>query len=181
MTLLERERVETKPRVEEPMIERKPGPRRTGWMWVLAVLAVAAVATVAIVVALSGGEESAAPVTEAPTTEAPVALEMPSIYTDDELALIRLAAVGYIPKEAVPWDTIEMKQLVARGLLPEAALRPDAPVVEPVFTHDEMASLELISTGRIPKGSVDGEVMYLKQLISQGLVPREILPSEYYD
>lgn len=160
MTIRERERIETRP------TEKRPSGPRTG-LWTLMAAAVAIVAIVAATVAVVlQGRETA--------VDEPVAT-VESLYTERERLMMRLANQGYIPREAVDWELIELKRLVNRGLVPAQALEPRIEPVEPLYTERDRLMLDLVNRGLIPRQSIDWEEIELKRLVNLGLVPRQAL------
>lgn len=95
-----------------------------------------------------------------------------SILTADEVIMIRLATAGIIPMAAVDWDTIELKRAVARGFVPELALHKAEANADPLYSSEELATIDLANRGLIPNQSVDWELAELKDLANRGLIPR---------
>ncbi len=105
-----------------------------------------------------------------------VATEPASIFTAEEEIMMKLAVQGYIPMEAVDWDAIHLKEAVAQGLVPEQALRPYLAPYEPIFSSEELATIELAEKGLIPMQTVDWDDVELRRLIAKGLIPRQAAP-----
>lgn len=145
--------------------------------WGLLGLALAATAT-AVVVA-GGLSDQDEPVGAARGTESAVAESgsgSQGLVTAEETVLIRLAEAGIIPMAAVDWDTIELKKAVEKGLVPAQALQPAAVSVDPIYTSEELATIDAALRGLIPSQAVDWDLAELKRLISQGLIPRAAAP-----
>jgi hypothetical protein len=110
----------------------RAGGRRVRFGWGLAVLAAVAVTAVAVVgISVMSSTEQIAPV------DGPKAIG--SIYSADELTVMRLVAKGYIPAETLDTDPYLTKRLINQGFVPKTAL------------ESETSSLEsLINQGLIP-------------------------------
>jgi hypothetical protein len=89
------------------------GKPRIGW--VLGGLSMLAI--VAVVVAIAVFSQGA---TTTPDDQATVA----PLYTQDELAVLRLVERGVLPDEVLDAEPFRTKQLVNEGLLPRATLSP---------------------------------------------------------
>jgi hypothetical protein len=166
MAVIEKERVEV-PRYRTPA---RPARRRTMGIaaWLVAAVAVAALVTVGIVVAT--GEEAAPAATTATAPD----------LRSEQRVLADLAALGYIPAQAVDWQTLRTEQLIAQRLIPAQTLEPagtpaPVPVPEPLFSESEELLIRLATTGQIPMQSVDWREVELKRLVNQGLIPRATL------
>ena len=88
---------------------------------------------------------------------------------------MRLANTGLVPMAAVDWETVGLKQAVAAGWVPEQALLAAASA-EPVFTDQQLATIDLATKGLIPAQTVNWDDVALKQLIRRGLVPLAATP-----
>lgn len=160
MTLLHRQRI---PRAEY-------GP---GWPMMLLLGLITAVVVVGGVALWQSGDTGTVTGVGDVTAVTPGA---ESTFTAEEEIMVKLAAQGYIPMQAVDWDTIELKRAVAQGLVPEQALRPYIAPYEPLFTQEELATIELAEKGLIPWQTVDWEDVELRRLIDKGLIPRQAAP-----
>lgn len=153
--------------------------RRYGW-WILGLVTLAVIAIVTLStrtneVTLSPRTSEAA--AESVQVPAPVpASNGEPLLTVEELALVQLANTGHIPLQAVDWDTIELKRAVAKGLVPLQALQKARTESEPLFTAEELATIELAGRGLIPRQTVDWEAVELSRLANQGLIPRAAAP-----
>jgi hypothetical protein len=118
--------------------------------------------------------------TEVPTAAVavPPKVEASGVFTADELIMMDLANRGYIPKQAVDWRTIELKKLVAKGLVPEQALRSTKAPVGALFSTEELVTIDLAKKGLIPMQTVDWDVVELKRLANLGLIPRQAVPEQ---
>lgn len=155
MAVIERERVQERPAPKAPAPQRRFGTM----IWALAILAIAAVAAVAVILA-TGGEDG---------TQA-----APDLRSEQQI-LADLANQGYIPAAAVDHKLLMTERMVNQGLVPAQALEPYAPPVEPLYTAQELSTLELAESGQIPMESVDWDEVALKRLVNQGLIPRQAL------
>ena len=143
----------------------QPRVRRSWAGWMLGALVVAALA--GIIVALL----------EVRSVEPPRPVAVPaqtgSLYTAEELAVMRLVAQGYIPREMLAGEPYRTKRLVNRGLIPRAAIDPALAPVAPLYTAEERALTDAVARGLIPKETLDTRTFLVKRLINQGLIPRE--------
>ena len=161
MTLLERERIETRPPVEE-----KPSGRRLDvWTWAAGIVAILAVVAATVAIVLQ---------TDETVIDEPSAVAEP-LFTEREVLMMRLANQGYIPRQAVDWELMEMKQLVNLGLIPAQSLEPYVAPVEPLYTSQDRVMLDLVNRGLIPRESIDWEQIELRRLVNLGLIPRQAL------
>ena len=160
MTVIERERATKRPAPEIPTPKR----RFEAAMWVLAVIAVAAVVAAAILLT-TGGEEA--------TFEA--APDTPTAFRTDQQKLADLANQGYIPAAAVDWELLRTERLVNEGMIPGETFEPYSPPVEPLYTAEELLTIKLARNGQIPMESLDWSEVQLKELVNQGMSPREAL------
>ena len=167
MAVIEKERVEVPRR--RPETPAPPARRRmTGVAaWLIAAVAVAALVTVAIVAAT--GEEAA-----------PAASATAPDLRSEQRILADLAALGYIPAQAVDRQTLRTEQLITQGLIPAQTLEPAGTAAtvttpEPLFSEAERVLIRLATTGQIPMESVDWQEVELKRLVTQGLIPRAAL------
>jgi len=141
------------------------GGRGPAFLWILAMLAIAGVVVAAVTLRSSTRPiGSTGPVTVAP--------QAGSLYTEQEQAVLRLVAKGYIPAETLNGEPYRTKQLVNEGLVPSEALAPRSAPVEPLYTARERAIMAAVATGQIPRQVLDGEPFRTKRLINQGLIPR---------
>jgi hypothetical protein len=92
---------------------------------------------------------------------------------DQDLFMAKLANEGYIPRQAVDWETVDLKRLVNMGLVPAAALEPAA--VDHLFTELELLEIDLANRGLIPQQAVDWETLEMKRLVNMGLIPRQAI------
>jgi hypothetical protein len=136
---------------------------RIGWaLGGISILAIAAVVAAAVAVlsqgptAVSTGEQAIAP-----------------LYTEDELAVIRLVEKGVLPDEVLTSERFRTKQLVNEGVLPRETLETRLAPVAPLYCEDERAVMAAVAAGVIPRQVLQGELFRTKRLINQGLVPRE--------
>ncbi len=158
MAVIEKEKV-----LERPAPEVSSPPRRIGAMvWGLAIIALAAVAAV-VVLFVTGGEET--------TTAGEAATD----YRSEQQIIADLANQGYLPAAAVDWQLLKTERMVEQGLVPAEALEPAVSPVAPLFSPDELLTIELANTGQIPTEAVDWSGVALKKLVNQGLIPREAL------
>jgi hypothetical protein len=174
MATLEKERLEE--RVEVPEEQKAPSRRRYVWFGLLAVAValIAAAGIVALFMGGGGGEETTEAVVAPPAAAATEPATMPEVRSEQQI-LADLARRGYIPMAAVDWELLKTEELVNQGLIPAQVLRPYVPPVEPLFTAEEMASIELAQAGGIPMGSVDWDRVELKRLVNRGFIPRQTL------
>ena len=117
-------------------------------------------------------------------------------FTEEEIALVRLAEAGYIPMQAVDWELMELKGLVFKGYVPAESLIPQnwqrielerlvdrgyvpaeslqavLPPVKPLHSPAELELLRLVRAGHIPMEAVDWQRMELIDLVARGHVPR---------
>lgn len=146
----------------------------SGSFWGFVAIAVAIGAITVMVV--SGFSETD---TTGNINESAQALAIPapdSFLSSEETLTMRLANTGLIPMAAVDWETIELKRAVARGWVPEQALQPATPNIEPVFTSEELATIDLATRGLIPSQTVNWDDVALKQLVNRGLIPKAATP-----
>ena len=138
------------------------------------VLGLIALAVIALAVAFATSQGT----TETETATRTVAdVEPTAVFTEEEQIMMELAAKGYIPMAAVDWEAMALKEAVAQGYVPEQALRPYYfEGAEPLFTNEELATIELAEKGLIPMESVDWEAVELKRLANKGLIPRQAAP-----
>ena len=159
--------------------------RRFGWRSRLAVaLIFAAIAAIAIAVVATRGDDTAtepATATEVgQTTATPVVVESNWPFTEEEIDLMRLARAGYIPREAVDWELMELKELVLRGVIPaETLVTPPRPLPVSAQRNPEIAEqrelLELYRANQIPREAVDWQLLELVDLVNLRHVPVESL------
>ena len=149
--------------------EARPSNRNTYLALGLITLAV-----IALAVAFVTSRDS----TETATATRTVAeVEPTAVFSQDEQIMMELAAKGYIPIAAVDWEAMALKEAVAQGYVPEQALRPFySEGAEPLFTSEELATIELAEKGLIPMESVDWEEVELKRLANKGLIPYQAAP-----
>ena len=70
-----------------------------------------------------------------------------------------------------------LREAVSQGYVPEQALRSYYSAgVEPLFTQEELATIELAEKGLIPMESVNWEEVELKRLANKGLIPYQAAP-----
>lgn len=156
MAVLERERIEE---IVLPRGGTSETSKSYGWIMALAILALAAVAVVIGFTVAGGGT---AQLSEATAT----------LLTPEEQALVRLANQGYVPNEAIDWETINTKLLVNQGVVPAETLEPYAPAPAPLVTPAASALMDAVTKGIVPEQALDQELITTKQLINQGLIPR---------
>lgn len=165
MTLVEKRTTETTPLVEGRT------PSQVGWF----VLGLVALAVIAIVIGVAMSVNTEPEVTDSARSAAEVPIQ--TAFTSEELIMMELAAKGYIPMQAVDWEAMALRQAVADGYVPEQALRPYfAEGNEPLFTAEELTTIELAEKGLIPMQTVDWEEVELKRLANKGLIPWPAAP-----
>jgi hypothetical protein len=144
------------------------GRRISGTGWILgglAALALVSVAAAAIVVAT-------APEPVVPSSGKPAAHGSGSLYTQQELTVMRLIAQGYVPVETLNGGSFLTKRLANRGLLPRQALELRRAGRLPLYTTRERALMAAVAAGIVPRRTLQGEPFRTKRLINQGLIPR---------
>lgn len=94
------------------------------------------------------------------------------IYTEDELAVLRLVAQGVIPKETLDGEPFLTKRLVNRGILPREALEARMAPVAPLHCPEERALMAAVAAGVVPQQALETEELLIKRLANQGLIPR---------
>lgn len=135
---------------------------RVGWaVGALAVLALAGVVVAAVAV-----------LSEGPSIRQADERRVSSLYTEDELAVMRLVATGYIPAETLDSEPFLTKGLVNQGVVPRAALEARPVVIAPLYSAEERAVMEAVAAGVVPEETLDGEPFRTKRLVNQGLIPR---------
>jgi hypothetical protein len=87
--------------------------------------------------------------------------------------VLRLVEKGVLPKEILEAEPFRTKQLVAEGRVPRATLEERPAPVAPLYCAREMAVVAAVADGVIPGEALRGESFRTKQLINQGLIPRE--------
>jgi hypothetical protein len=166
--------IEPKREVAQPVVTKRRFTRKP--LFGLALI-VAAIAAVAIAFVATRGDDTVTepvPATE-PATAAPVVVESNWPFTEEEIDLMQLARAGYIPREAVDWELMELKGLVLRGVIPAETLERPLPPVRSLHTQEELALLELVRTNQIPPQAIDVQRMELIDLVARGHVPAESL------
>ncbi len=132
--------------------------------WVLGGFAAIAIAAVAIAaVAVLSQRPGAGPVIERRTA---------SLYTQDELAVVRLVQQGVIPRETLEGEPFRTKALVNQGLIPRGAVEAGIPLAGPLYCPEERALMRAVAAGLVPEEALDYERLSVKRLVNQGLVPR---------
>jgi hypothetical protein len=137
------------------------GKPRIGW----ALGGLSMLAIVAVVVAIAVFSRGA---TTTPDDQGRVA----PLYTQDELAVLRLVERGVLPDEVLDAEPFRTKQLVNEGVLPRATLSPGSAPVTPLYCPEERALMAAVAAGVVPDEVLDGEPFRTNRLINQGLVPR---------
>jgi hypothetical protein len=152
---------------EAPAIQTGSRRSRAGWaLGGLAVLALVSVAVAAVVVVRTP-EQTTAPVR-------PVVGSRPgSLYTEQELTIMRLVAKGYLPAETLEGEPFRTKVLISQGLIPRGALAPRGAPITPLYTEAERAVMAAVAAGMVPEETLEGEPFRTKRLINQGLIPRQ--------
>lgn len=165
--------IEPEQEVAQPVVTKRRFGRKP--LFALAFI-VAAIAAVAIAFMATRGDDTVTepvPATE-PAAAAPV-VESNWPFTEEEIDLMQLARAGYIPREAVDWELMELKGLVLRGVIPAETLERPLPPVRSLHTTEELALLELVRTNQIPPQAIDVQRMDLIDLVARGHVPAESL------
>ncbi|HEX6231410.1 MAG TPA: hypothetical protein VF029_06825 [Actinomycetota bacterium] len=148
--------------VREQGVQAPVRDARIGWLLGgIAGLALVAVAVATVVVLTQG--TGPGPAADRVTT---------SLYTQDELAVIRLAQQGVIPRETLDGEPFRTKALVNQGIVPREVLELGIPLARPLYCPAERALMEAVAAGVVPEPALDDEDLLIKRLINQGLVPR---------
>jgi hypothetical protein len=90
---------------------------------------------------------------------------------------MRLVAQGYIPAETLDSEPFRTRGLINQGLVPQAALEPRPVGISPLYSAQEQAMMAAVAAGLVPEEALEGEPFRTKQLINQGLIPREAADS----
>ena len=143
--------------------------RRSRVGWVLGGLTIAALVAVAVATLVS----VRAPEPRSPSVGTVGGGRQGSLYTEQELAVMRLVAKGYIPAETLEGEPFLTKRLVNQGLVPWETVAQRQASISPLYSAKEQALMDAVAAGLVPAEALDGESFRTKRLINQGLIPRE--------
>jgi hypothetical protein len=136
--------------------------------WILGGLSVTAlVAVMVATIAFLAQGPTARPVAEHRVTP---------VYTQDELAVLRLVEQGVLPDEILDREPFRTKLLVSQGILPRETLESRPARVAPLYCPEERAVMAAVAAGVLPKEVLESDAFLIKRLINQGLIPRQSAP-----
>jgi hypothetical protein len=140
------------------------GRLRAGWgLGNLALLGAATVTVIAIAVL---SRPTPTPPVDEPSRVA-------SMYSADELAVMRLVAKGYIPAGTLHAEPFITRNLVNQGLLPLETLRANVVPGPSLYSAQERGVMAAVAKGLVPSEALESETFLIKRRINQGLIPRE--------
>jgi hypothetical protein len=146
------------------------GRLRAGWLLGSLALLGAAMVIVIAVARLSS---------PAPTPLVDDSSRAASMYSTDELAVMRLVAKGYIPAGTLHSEQFITKNLFNQGLLPRETLRVNVVPGPSLYSAQERGVMAAVAKGLVPSEALERDTFLIKRHINQGLIPREAanLPS----